>query len=175
MCSAPVTFGGGAGMTKDFSLPRMGSKNPDFSHQAYQADSTAAGLYALRAGESNACRRFFSPRGVSSRYVVSTGAALTFFSFFGALAAFAASSAVGHTSQHAVYKVARPENIPFARCLASNLACFAAFSAAFLSTRASQPSGTSTQLDGGHVRSFSFIGRISPDLASMTCPSGTGV
>ena len=49
MCNAPVTLGGGMTMTNDpsgltlLSSVNWGLKKPDFSHQLYQADSTAMG------------------------------------------------------------------------------------------------------------------------------------
>ena len=74
-------------MTKDpasLTLPsslNSGLKKPSFSHQLYQADSTAIGSYALKLGSSNDRMRFFSPSGVSSTYS-GTGASSGFFDFF---------------------------------------------------------------------------------------------
>ena len=62
ICRAPVTLGGGAGITNNPSGlglpsgPNSGSKNPSFSHQLYHADSTTVGLYALYAGSSKDLR-----------------------------------------------------------------------------------------------------------------------
>src|SRR5579862_3602428 len=62
ICKSPVTFGGGSGITKHPSVltfpsgPNSGWKNPSFSHQAYHADSTMVGLYALYSGSSNGLR-----------------------------------------------------------------------------------------------------------------------
>lgn len=62
MCRLPVTFGGGIGTTKVPlalglpSWPMAGLNMPSFSHQSYQAVSTAAGLYAVAMGAERSRR-----------------------------------------------------------------------------------------------------------------------
>lgn len=73
------------------SVVNSGLKKPSFSHQLYQADSTAIGLYALKCGSSKDRMRFFSPTGVSSTYS-GKGSSSAFFSFaFFSLAGLAAT------------------------------------------------------------------------------------
>ena len=63
ICRLPVTFGGGKGITKGLpslgfpSGPRTGLKKPCLSHQSYQADSTAMGLYPLAMGADKSLTR----------------------------------------------------------------------------------------------------------------------
>src|SRR5271170_2456506 len=58
MCKEPVTFGGGSVITNIPSglifpsTVNCGLKKPSLSHQAYQEDSTAAGLYFSKAPSS---------------------------------------------------------------------------------------------------------------------------
>lgn len=62
ICKLPVTFGGGAGTTNMPaglmfpSGPYSGSKNPDLTHQEYQAASTAGGLYPFAIGLLISCK-----------------------------------------------------------------------------------------------------------------------
>ena len=72
------------------SLDNWGLKNPAFSHQSYQDDSTAAGLYFSNAPRSRSCSTtlqrgtettgpFFSPGTVLSMNVMSLASASFFF------------------------------------------------------------------------------------------------
>ena len=72
------------------SLDKWGLKNPALSHQSYQDDSTAAGLYFSKAPRSRSCstthqrviestRPFFSPGTVLSMNVISLASASFFF------------------------------------------------------------------------------------------------
>mmetsp|Transcript_49822 Transcript_49822/g.153863 ORF Transcript_49822/g.153863 Transcript_49822/m.153863 type:complete len:240 (-) Transcript_49822:2979-3698(-) len=68
-CREPVTFGGGMTMMNlldsfvCLDLAASGVKNPRFSHQRFQADSTAVGSYPSAISK---LMSFFSPGGVST-------------------------------------------------------------------------------------------------------------